>query len=111
MSTNYYAVINKVMVNPETIHIGKKSSGWLFAINDCEKFHTFSQLKKWLKANTEKEQKYKIFNEYNDELTADEMIKIIEDGQTEKNINNPDNFKGEFKNIDGYRFCMLKDWF
>ena len=45
-----------------------------------------------------------IINEYMEELTPKEMLKIIDDKQKdERNLSNPDNFH-YCRNVDGYRF-------
>lgn len=110
MGTNYYAVENKVCYQPKEIHIGKCSAGWLFDINDCAQFHSFKELKSWLHHNVDELKNYKIFNEYNEELTVDEMLKIISEHQTEENASNPKNFDNDHLNVDGYRINLCNEW-
>ena len=103
MSTNYYAVRKKPCLYNRNIHIGKASCGWLFLFQDNEEFHTYPQFLKWLENNVDTGE-YVLFNEYNEKIKKEELLKIIQDHQNDKHCqDNPDNFKYE-KNIDGYRF-------
>lgn len=113
MGTNYYAVRRKPTLE-EPIHIGKSSGGWLFCFQEqkinwgkyhCE-WHTYNQVKAWLKEHTTGENPpYTILNEYDEELTFDEFIKIVDDKQKDPHcLSNPENFNFTTKNIDGYRF-------
>lgn len=104
MGTNYYAVKKKPCLYNREIHLGKSSAGWLFLFRDNEEFHTYPQFKKWLENNVDTGE-YLLFNEYNEEVSKEELINIIETKQKSKNcLNNPDNFNYRVKNIDGYRF-------
>ncbi len=103
MSTNYYAVKKEPSLYNTVIHIGKASIGWLFLFQDNKEFHTYPQFLKWLKNNVDTG-KYVLFNEYNEKVEKEDLIKIIQGCQNNKrNQDNPDNFKYS-KNIDGYRF-------
>ncbi len=103
MGTNYYAVRKKPSLYNREIHIGKSSAGWLFLFQDCDKFHTYPQFKKWLDKEVPNE--YVLFNEYNEEITKKELLDIIDTKQKdEHNLSNPENFEYNVKNIDGYRF-------
>ncbi|MEI3507799.1 MAG: hypothetical protein V8R01_01490 [Bacilli bacterium] len=104
MGTNYYAVRRKPTLYNREIHLGKSSAGWLFLFHDNEEFHTYPQFKRWLENNVDTGE-YVLFNEYNEELTKEELLSIIDIKQADPhNINNPDNFRYGTKNIDGYRF-------
>ena len=104
MGTNYYAVKKRPTVE-EPIHIGKSSWGWLFCFQDNEYWHTYPQVKQWLRDNVKsKNGEYVILDEYDRELSFEEFVEIVDIKQKdERNLRNPDNFKYS-KNIDGYRF-------
>lgn len=104
MGTCYYAVKKKPSLYNRTIHIGKSSAGWLFLFKDNEEFHTYPQFKKWLENNVDTGE-YVLFNEYNEEVTKDYLLDLIDTKQKDPdNLSNPDNFSYNTKNIDGYRF-------
>lgn len=104
MGTNYYAVRKKPSLYGRTIHLGKSSVGWLFLFRDNDEFHTYPQFKKWLENNVDTGE-YVLFNEYNDEVSKQELLELIDTKQKdERCISNPDNFIYDTKNIDGYRF-------
>ena len=104
MGTNYYAVKKKPSLYKRNIHIGKSSAGWLFLFRDNEEFHTYPQFKKWLENNVDTGE-YILFNEYNEEITKEELLNLIDRKQKdERNLSNPENFYYDVKNIDGYRF-------
>lgn len=103
MGTNYYAVKRKPCLHGREIHIGKSSGGWLFLFHDNDNFHTYPQFKKWLEDNVDTGE-YVLFNEYEEEVTKDELLELIDKKQKDKHcLDNPDNFKNA-KDIDGYRF-------
>ena len=104
MGMNYY-VVKKRPTCREPIPIGKSSYGWLFNFQDNEYWHTYPQVKQWLKDNTTKEDsEYVIIDEEDRIVTYEEFIQKVEDKQNDpKNLANPDNFTYA-KNIDGYRF-------
>ena len=103
MGTNYYAVRKKPSLYNREIHIGKSSCGWLFLFQDCDEFHTYPQFKRWLERKVPSE--YVLFNEYNEEITKEELLDLIDTKQKDKhNLSNPENFAYGEKNIDGYRF-------
>ena len=112
MGTNYYAVRRKPTI-AEPIHIGKSSGGWLFVFQEqninwgeyhCI-WHTYNQVKDWLKKHTTgKNPPYTILNEYDEEISFEQFVIIVDTKQKdERCLNNPDNF-AFCKNIDGYRF-------
>lgn len=104
MGTNYYAVKKKPSLYNRTIHLGKSSAGWLFLFRDNEEFHTYQQFKKWLENNVDTGE-YVLFNEYNEEVTKEYLLDLIDTKQKDTdNLSNPDNFSYNTKNIDGYRF-------
>ena len=108
MGTNYYAV-RKRPTTDRPIHIGKSSIGWRFLFEEQNDmfneppvvWHTYDQLYEWLYKNTVETDNYVILNEYDDEISFYEFIKLIEEKQMEKN---PDDFQYA-KNINGYRFA------
>lgn len=105
MGTNFYAVKN----TPTTfecewrIHIGKSSAGWLFLFQDCEHFHTYPQVVKWLDDNV-RGGNYVLMNEYDEVVPVDDFIELVQEKQRDPHCkNNPENFY-YCRNIDGYRF-------
>ena len=105
MGTNYYAV----RTTPTTwesewrIHIGKSSAGWLFLFQDCDYFHTYPQVVKWLDDNV-RSGNYVLMNEYDEVVPVDDFIELVQSKQNDKHCkSNPDNFE-YCRNIDGYRF-------
>ena len=113
MGTNYYAVRNKPTVC-HPIHIGRASAGWrfLFHIVDAwdnyisnEPLNTFPNWKKFLEEQTANGN-IVIMNEYNEVVSLDDFLTMVETKQKE---NNHDNFAYS-DNIDGYRFKRGKFW-
>ena len=107
MGTNYYVVSSKPTVC-YTIHIGKSSLGWKFCFHRVDKWenyineeplNTFPQWKKFLEDQTTNGNII-IMNEYDEVVSLDEFLKMVEIKQKE---NNPDDFTYS-DNIDGYRF-------
>ena len=68
-------------------------------------WHTYEQVKEWLKKHTTGENPtHVILDEYDREVTFEFLIKLIDDKQNDKHYSaNPDNFK-YCKNVNGYRF-------
>lgn len=107
MGTNYYAVKNRPTVT-EPIHIGKSSFGWRFCFRQQnEKYdnppvvwNTFEQVREWLHKYTVDSNQYVIMNEYDEIVSFDDFIKLVEEKQQNYN---PDNFKYS-RNVNGYRF-------
>lgn len=105
MGTNYYAVKKKPTI-ASPLHIGKSSCGWKFLFHevnkyDCEydyglEIHTYNQWKEYLENNKD----IVILNEYDEEVSVDDFLKLVEDKQKE---NNKEDFTYD-KNVDGYRF-------
>lgn len=82
MGTNYYAVRKKPCLNNRNIHLGKSSAGWLFDFQEQEDIHTFPQFKRWLEDNVDSGE-YVIFDEYDHEISKEELLKLIENGTLE----------------------------
>ena len=112
MGTNYYAVPNRPSCK-EPIHIGKSSIGWMSNFQTQNTYgvagiriewNTFKQVKDWLYKWTVEKPIYVILNEYDDVVTYDEFIDLVERKQKDKRSrDNPDNFSYA-RNVDGYRF-------
>lgn len=111
MGMNYYAVKNRPTIR-EPIHIGKSSMGWLFCFQDQNdkyadvpiEWHTYNQVKNWLKEHVIEKQDYVIMNEDDEIISFEDLFKKIDEKQKdEKCLSNPDNFN-HCKNVDGYRF-------
>lgn len=77
MGTNYYLktkICPHCKAGGETIHIGKSSGGWYFALHvDPER--GFANLDDWKSLFTQPNSK--IFDEYNKEISVEEMLKTI----------------------------------
>lgn len=111
MGTNFYAVKSRPSC-ASPIHIGKCSAGWLFMFethNDTWDeppvvWNTWPQVKAWLKKYTVDSTEYAIVNEYDEVVTMDEFVDLVEAWQNDPVCRrNPDNF-AHARNIDGYRF-------
>ena len=108
MGTNYYAVRNRPTTE-EPIHIGKSSMGWKFNFQSqnkkwCEPpvvWNTYDQVYEWLYKNTVESDSYVIIDEYDEIISFDDFVALVEKKQSE---NNPDDFTYS-KNVNGYRFC------
>ena len=109
MGTNYYVVKNGPSCQ-DPIHIGKSSIGWMFNFQrQNEKWNeppivwnTFNQVKDWLKKYTVDSTDYVIIDEYDEIISYDDFIEMVELKQ-ERDKANPDNFSYS-DNVDGYRF-------
>lgn len=107
MGTNYYAVKNRPTTT-EPIHIGKSSIGWRFLFqtqNDTWNdppvvWNTYDQVYEWLYKNTVEKEDYVIINEYDEIISFEKFIQLVEEKQK---INNPDDFTFT-RNMNGFRF-------
>lgn len=119
MGTNYYAVRNRPTVE-QPHHIGKSSSGWLFNFQVQEEswsnppvmWRTWPQVKDWLKKYTVDSTEYVIIDEYDEIISYDDFVEMVEAKQNDKFCrDNPDNFRyGDTWNVDGYRFTKGDFW-
>ena len=109
MGTNYYVVPNRPSIE-EPIHIGKSSMGWMFLFQDANEpyrdipiiWHSYWEVEDWLYRYTVECEQYVIIDEYDEIISFDDFIKMVEYKQ-EQFKNNPDNFT-HCRNVDGYRF-------
>lgn len=111
MGTNYYAVRNRPTVESPH-HIGKSSVGWLFNFQEQNDswteppivWNTWPQVKEWLKKYTVDTQEFVILNEYDEIVSYDYFVHLVEAKQKDPFCkDNPDNFTYS-RNVDGYRF-------
>jgi hypothetical protein len=79
MGTNYYLESRAERCSacghinePERVHIGKSSSGWVFSLHVTDEFKSLDD---WRAEFAKGERK--IVDEYGSELTAESMLKII----------------------------------
>ena len=111
MGTNYYAVKNRPSIC-DGLHIGKANGGWRFLfnrINDswCEPevhWNSYEEVCAWLKRHVVEDKDYVILNEYDEIVSYDEFIKIVENHQSY-----PENFE-YCDNVNGYRFTSEEFW-
>ena len=107
MGTNYYAVRNRPTIDGP-IHIGKSSSGWKFNFQSQNEkwsdppviWNTYDQVYEWLYKNTVENDGYVIMDEYDEIVSFDEFIRLVENKQAE---DNPNDFTYA-RNVNGYRF-------
>ena len=115
MGTNYYAVINRPSIHGG-LHIGKASGGWKFLFNRTNyswgepevHWNSYEDVCAWLKCHVVEDKDYVILNEYDEIVSYDEFIKIVEYHQ-EEGKSNPENFK-YCDNVNGYRFTSEEFW-
>ena len=108
MGTNYYAVRTRPTTD-RPIHIGKSSYGWKFLFRTQNEnwneppvvWRTFDQVYEWLYKYTVESDNYVIIDEYDEVISFEDFIKMVEDKQS---VENPDNFTYD-KNVNGYRFA------
>jgi len=99
MGTNYdikYKICDKCGRYDE-LHLGKSSYGWRFALqaNNFEYYKDWREMKIWLKKMC-KNNKGKIYDEYDEEVGLEEFITLVESKQLTKQY---------VDRFDGYRFC------
>lgn len=118
MSTNYYVVKNGPSCQ-DPVHIGKYSGGWLFLfqaqnykLDDLPiEWHTYKQVKDWLRKNTGKTKEYVIVDEYDRIVSYKDFVKMVDEAQSDPDcLKNEDNFKYDVCNVDGYRFLYGEFW-
>jgi hypothetical protein len=103
MGTNYYYDINKCPTchRSEKLHIGKSSVGWKFNFQSEKGIRSWDEWKDFIKSNPGK-----IIDEYDKELTLEELENWIETKQNNPNNKNHINYYPEdgFLDKDGYVF-------
>lgn len=119
MGTNYYAETSVHGV-PITMHIGKSSIGWKFLFAEYDNLQTWTEWRNFLNIGS-----VRIKDEYDRDVTFDELSEIIEVKQKSDNwdLNNaPSHAWGDFPGHDrsrherldehGYRFSRSSpdDW-
>ena len=110
MGKNYYAVKVEPCLHNRVIHLGKDSFARLFMFADNDEIHTFPQFCRWLE-NYVDTGKYLIFDETDKLVSKDFLLDLIERKQNDERCkSNPDNFKYNCRDIDGYRFCYDKEF-
>lgn len=108
MGTNYYAVRTRPTTD-YPIHIGKSSIGWKFLFQAQHEnwneppvvWDTFDQVYEWLYKYTVESGSYVIIDEYDEVISFEDFIEMVEDKQS---VENPDNFTYN-NNVNGYRFA------
>ena len=109
MGTNYYVIPNRPSI-ATPIHIGKSSMGWMFLFHDVDEpyldtpivWHSYEEVKDWLYKYTVDFKNYVIIDEYDEVISYDDFIEMVERKQ-EQFKDNPNNFT-YCRNVDGYRF-------
>lgn len=99
MGTNYYAEYNICIDchRRDIIHIGKSSLGWRF------NFHATSDLKsykEWFEFLSKKD--VIIIDEYEKKINYNDLFKLINNKQSEKNIQNGEEV---YLDSEGYVMC------
>ena len=111
MGTNYYLVRSKPSVDG-AVHIGKSSAGWLFNFQRQDtwmgnlhvKWNSFDDVKAFLKEHTVDSHDYVILDEYDEVVSYDDLIDLVESKQNDPWCrSNKDNFSYA-DNVGGYRF-------
>ena len=92
MGTNYYAEVlrpaicqccgQKTEDEKETLHIGKSSGGWCFAVHVTENIPDWQSWKNYLKKNNSK-----IYDEYDKEISLNSLINIVENRSSKTEYN------------------------
>lgn len=110
MGTNYYLAKNKPTC-ANALHIGKSSGGWRFLFSYHDKYdidwkmigethlNSFEKWKEYLEKSVESGE-YSIVNEYDEIVSVDDFIKLV---QSKQSIDNPEQFD-YCDNVNGYRF-------
>lgn len=109
IGTNYYVVRNRP-TTADPYHIGKSSIGWMFHFQTQNErwdeppvvWNTYKQLKDWLIKHTVESNEFVIIDEYDEIITYDDFIELVEEKQ-KRDKDNPENFYYA-RNVDGYRF-------
>ena len=107
MGTNYYLVKNGPTTR-EPIHIGKSSIGWRFMFQAQNEtwndppivWNSYPMVRDTLKELTVDSTDYVIMDEYDEIVSYDDFIGLVDRKQAE---DNKDNFAYS-RNVDGYRF-------
>lgn len=104
MGTNYYLVKNRPSTD-SGLHIGLSSYGWRFlfykqsSLESDVPLNTFEQWRDYLKETTENGT-HVIMNEYDETVSFDDFIKLVEEKQS---FHKSDMFD-DCENVNGYRF-------
>ena len=97
---------------PNQVHIGKSSAGWLFNFQhqDTEidgvriKWHSYEDVMSFLKEWVSQKKEFVIIDEYNRKISYTEFKDLVDTKQKDPhNLDNPDNFH-YCDNVKGYRF-------
>lgn len=97
---------------PNQIHIGKSSAGWLFNFQhqDTEvdgvkvKWHSYEDVMSFLKEWVSQKKEFVIIDEYNRKVSYTEFKDLVDTKQKDlRNLTNPDNYH-YCDNVKGYRF-------
>lgn len=110
MGTNCYAVRTRPTLE-EPIHIGKSSIGWMFCFQQQdEEYHDppiqwfhYEDVVEWLHKYVDKKKEYIVLDEYEETVSVEELLEIVEHKQISEK-DNPDNFGYGVHNRRGYRF-------
>lgn len=109
MGTNYYAVKNRPTID-DPIHIGKASIGWMFHFQYQNEYYdnppvvwnSYPEVIAWLHEHVVEKKDHVILNEYNELISLDEFIEIVQTKQ-KNDKDNPSNFSNA-DDVNGYRF-------
>ncbi len=120
MSTNYYHRTNicEHCNRYEEKHIGKSSGGWEFSFQGYDAEHRRPVIMSFENWKREFQADGKIFNEYGEEISFDDFVKLVEDKQggtfnNRPNLNHYDycveqghDIGNDYKDDEGYSFSL-----
>lgn len=92
----------KYEVDESRIHIGKRSMGWIPLFEACEHFESVKEMKRWYFDNKDE---YIIENEYNEELTWNELVEELIDWDGKRS-----RFDGDSRYIEYYADEDRYEW-
>ena len=117
MSTNYYQrtdICDKCNRYKEK-HIGKSSAAWQFFFRgyvDWANEPKIRSFEDWKRELQKEDSDSKIFNEYGEEISFEEFVKMVEDKQTGKFGDTPNKSHYDYcmENKDVHDYDISKDW-
>lgn len=105
MGVNFYAVKSKPTIADDAIlHLGKSSSGWLFAFHWYPFIQDYEQFKEWLDKHVGSGE-YVLLDSSDEQVSVAYLLNVIDRKQKQKLcLDNQNNFHKGVLNVNGYRF-------